>query len=426
MSHRYQSMDELISQLTQIIKVTNQDEPFYLKKIFKDCENFEVKFDMEEIKSRLGQVKCESEWEYMNSMDEKMKKAIIQMFQLKSEIVQKYVADYDALFETLKDKLVEEITNEKEQAYICELISNAKSIYLNKFDDLLDFEKFNTVIVDVQDEKPQKIRLLNLNKNRNRKFDSRGNFWNKICAEIENVVDPLEEILYAIPLQCELKLLNQIKMVLEENEYIIRKEYLLVIHTLFENIKGYLKKSFTSEQSLYQKALYFLYSENKELYQEGIRLLFIAFDEKPSKEISDEINKHLPIYNGTPLEYIDEKIFFLREEVIYHTYHNCFGVRYINGTEKILYEFDGGCTYKILKKQKKLYVLIESICDETVSLYVLNSENDKMQLLESEEKSVWFGELVLEQLDENTLQWGEKTKWKSLEDEEKQLYTIAI
>ena len=401
---RYQTTSELIEILDRIIVIYNPDEPLFLKNIFSEYSQKSIKFDTDILKKNIEWTRCETEWEYTTTMNEKIKNTIVSSFRKSSKLVQKFVDDYASTFDAISKEIAQETNIENSKTQISNIVSKTKSQFCNKLENILDFNRINFIEVCVQSDQPEKIKHIDLTKKKNSFFAT---FFGT------------EEIKYQISLRNQLSLINAIRIeVLNQNEFAVQKEYIKILKDMFEIIANVFKREKEeprNEKTLFQKALYLLNSDEEQIREQGLQYLFKDYDDRKAQEAVDEINNQLPLLNGEVLEYIDNKIFFLRKSNNFEWGGQLsFGIKTLDGMERIIFDLRTeyvSVTYKTIKAYNRIYFLVED--DDALDLYVYMPNLNEIFIIESNEISSMYGELILEAIDEKTIKYGKVSSFDS-------------
>lgn len=415
-SDRYQTTEKLIEIIDKIIGIFNPEEPFFIKKILSDCIDTFIKFDRGIITGELEKTRCDDISEYWETMDDKIKRTITDCFGSNNDVVQKYKSDYDNIFNIISNGITQEIDNENICRTVLEIISITRSEFADKINYLISLDEVKLINVNVQKEEPEKVKVLDLDKQR------KTTLWKKFLG-------PSLENYYVIPLKCKIDLLKQIDLILKHNEERIHREYLIAINNMFEKLRAVLKNVHIEKNeqglSLYQKAMYLLYSNNKNLREEGLKLLFLDYEESHSEKTVNEINKQLPLFNGNILEYIDYKILFVRKKNDYDTGGQLlFGTKGLDGTEHIIFDLHtiyATVSFKTIKGHNRVYILIED--DAQIFLYVYVPEDDKILILDSQNIPSILGELTLNFAEEKVVIYG---KCSYIDSSENRIFKLNI
>lgn len=409
---RWRQMQDVIGILKKIIRINS--ESVFIKNMRLDAIEQNVRFDIKKIKDKIENIRCQTITEYQGKMNQKTYDIIVQMFEMNSDIVRLYKNGYMAIFDNIYNAIEVLICSEGTKQEVFRIIEQAKKILIQKMDEALDFKEIEILNINVQNEDPREITVLNLGKP--------DTWYTKLFGKAD--------IEYSIPLECELHIVEQIEKILSYNEGRCRKEYKDILEKLFDNISAIIgdewKLGIEKDCSLYQCAMQYLYSSNVDKKEEGLRLLFSDYAETKSPETAKEIDKQLPIYEGEVLDYLNNKVLFIRKKSDYDTGGQLlFGYKDINGKEFIFFNCitkyaTNNVNYKALGSSDVEYVLMED--NEQLLLYQFDLLNDAVNLIGQQNlQSIW-GDLILFMDKDNALVYGKN----SFFDSNKVVYKINL
>ena len=402
-SRRFQSVKELVEVLDKIINVVISD-PAFLKNILIEASSKNICFDIDVIKQNIQGVKCSSLSEYEKEMNRKVFEEIIKSFDDNGKLISEFKEKYNDVFALIEKRMQVKLDGADISDRIIEIVNSTRNNFLISIQDLLDFKEAEMVVVNVQSEIPKETVMVDLT--------MPDTFWTKIFGKSITY--------YVLPLQCVLNITNQISYILRTNEDRIRREFNRIINVMFENITINLRREFVHrhEGALYDKAINMLCSGDMNCYEEGMRLLFLDYDERKAEETKEEINRQLPIFDGEIIDYINNTVFFVRKKTDFDWGGGLlFVCKGIDGIERIILALRTeafSVSYISQKRFGKLIILLED--SHQLLLYQYIPDREEMELLEKNSIPPIYGELFLDYNEEGNIMYGKHSYIDSGDD----------
>lgn len=393
---RWNSMTPAIDLLEKILQAATVT--MLMKNFLVEYTTRKPSFNLEIAEKELDELNCETEWQYMNTMDEIVSKKVFELLDSNSKILVDYKEQYRIIYEEIEKFFMNLIEEESLSQEIQNMVIKCSRELLKYIDKNIDLSELSLIKIQVQQAKPRKIKYLDLGK--------KDTLWTTLFGK--------GETRYCLSLENRMYVISQIEKITHYNELIIHKKYVDNIKQLFDRINSRIKDGELSKVSCdtttYSEAIRLLYSNNEKLYEKGLLLLFEDYKAGNTEQSLLEINKHLPISNGEFLGIAGNKILFLQRQVDRGTGGRLlFKTKSINGTEKLLYDkktvdVEKYIKFKVLEQEPHIYVLFED--DFILQLYCYDSENESFERKSSFSVPSMYGELFLEKKSEKEILWG--------------------